>query len=463
VTDLMDLPARPAPAPDVAELAGRFPRDFTWGVATSAYQIEGAANEDGRGPSIWDTFSREPGRVENGETGDVASDHYHRLSEDLEILSRLGVSAYRFSVSWPRVLPAGVGAANEAGLAFYDRLVDGLMERQIRPMLTLYHWDLPQALQDRGGWTNLEIVDWFADYAGLLADRFGDRVTEWLTLNEPQVFAFHGNADGGHAPGLRDWPTALRVADSALRAHAAAASSIRAAVPSARIGAAINVNWVDPASEAEADRAAAARFSALNLDWFLDPLFGKGYPTLAVEAHAAAGHLDNLELASPPSGDLDFLGLNYYTHQVIASDPAAPFGLSGADAPGVERTTMGWEVYPDGLRQVLRRLHRDYAPPEIMVTENGAAFPEPRPDPAGKVADDQRRRFLERHISATADAIDEGIPVSGYYVWSLLDNFEWAKGYGQRFGIVHVDYTTLERTVKDSGEWYASLVKAARG
>jgi beta-glucosidase len=461
VTDLMDLPARPAP--EVAGLAGRFPAGFTWGVATSAYQIEGAANADGRAPSIWDTFSHEPGRVENGETGDVASDHYHHLSEDLDLLVRLGVSAYRFSVSWPRVLPVGVGAANEPGLAFYDRLVDGLLERQIEPMLTLYHWDLPQALQDRGGWTNPDMVEWFADYAGLLADRFGDRVTHWLTLNEPQVFAFTGNAHGVHAPGLRDWPTALRVADVALRAHAAAGSRIRAAAPSARIGASINVNFVDPASDGEADRAAAARHSALNHGWFLDPLFGRGYPSLAMEAHAAAGHLDDLDLPPPPAGDLDFLGLNYYTREVIASDPSAPFGTTGAAVPDVERTTMGWEVYPDGLRQVLLRLHRDYAPPAILVTENGAAFPDPEPDRDGPVPDDQRRRFLERHVSATADAMAQGVPVSGFYVWSLLDNFEWAKGYSQRFGIVHVDYATLRRTLKGSGEWYASLVRAARG
>jgi beta-glucosidase len=461
VTDLVDLPARPAP--EVAELAGRFPVGFSWGVATSAYQIEGAVNDDGRGPSIWDTFSHEPGRVENGETGDVASDHYHHLSEDLDLLSRLGVSAYRFSVSWPRVLPAGVGGPNEPGLAFYERLVDGLLERQIQPMLTLYHWDLPQALQDRGGWTNPHIVEWFADYAGLLASRFGDRVTEWLTLNEPQVFSFTGNAHGDHAPGLRDWPTALRVADAALRAHAAAVARIRAGAPSARIGAAINVNFADPASGSEADRAAAARFSAVNLDWFLDPLFGKGYPTLAMEAHAAAGHLDDLELAPPPGGDLDFLGLNYYTRQVIASDPAALFGLTDAPVPDVERTTMGWEVYPDGLRQVLLRLYRDYTPPAILVTENGAAFPDPAPDGDGPIADERRRRFLERHVTAVADAMDQGVPVSGYHVWSLLDNFEWAKGYGQRFGIVHVDYATLRRTLKGSGEWYASLVRAARG
>jgi beta-glucosidase len=460
VTDLMDLPARPAP--EVAELADRFPVGFTWGVATSAYQIEGAVNEDGRGRSIWDTFSHEPGRVENGENGDVASDHYHHLSEDLDLISRLGVSAYRFSVSWPRVLPFGVGPANEAGLAFYDRLVDGLLERQIRPMLTLYHWDLPQALQDRGGWTHPDVVEWFADYAGLLATRFGDRVTDWLTLNEPQVFAFTGNAHGVHAPGLRDWPTALRVADGALRAHAAAVSRIRAAAPAARIGAAINVNVVDPASDTEEDRAAAARHSALNHGWFLDPLFGMGYPALAMEAHAAAGHLDNLELAPPPSGDLDFLGLNYYTREVIATDPSALFGTGWVAVPRVERTTMGWEVHPDGLRRVLLRLYRDYAPRAIMVTENGAAFPDSDPDANGQVADHERRRFLERHIAATADAMAEGVPVSGFYVWSLLDNFEWAKGYGQRFGIVHVDYTTLQRRLKGSGEWYASLVRTAR-
>jgi beta-glucosidase len=261
---------------------------------------------------------------------------------------------------------------------------------------------------------------------------------------------------------MRDWPTALRVADAALRAHAAAAHRIRAAAPSARVGAAINVNVVDPATDSAADRAAAERHSAINHGWFLDPLFGKGYPALAMEAHAAAGHLEGLELASPPDGDLDFLGLNYYTREAIAADPSALFGIVGAPTPGVERTTMDWEVDPDGLRRVLLHLYREYAPRDILVTENGAAFPDPPPGPDGDIADEQRRSYLERHVAATAQAIEAGVPVSGYYVWSLLDNFEWAKGFGQRFGITHVDYTTLRRTLKGSGEWYASLVKAAR-
>jgi beta-glucosidase len=461
VTNVLDPTTNPDPA--VADLARRFPTGFTWGVATSAYQIEGAANEDGRGPSIWDTFSRQPGRVANGDTGDMASDHYHRLPEDLALLSRLGVSAYRFSVSWPRVLPDGRGAVNEPGLAFYERLVDGLLERQIRPMLTMYHWDLPQALQERGGWTNPDIVEWFAEYAGVLAGRLGDRVADWLTLNEPQVFAFTGHAHGVHAPGQRDWPTALRVADAALRAHAAAAARIRSTVPEARVGVALNINRVEPASDSEADAAAAALHSALNHGWFSDPLFGRGYPTVAMEAHAAAGHLDQLELEPPPAGDLDLLGLNYYTREVVAADPQAPFGIGSVSVPGVERTTMGWEVYPDGLRQVLLNLQREYSPPAIVVSENGAAFPDPAQDAAGNVADDRRRRFLERHVAATAQAIAEGVPVSGYYVWSLLDNFEWAEGFRQRFGIVHVDYATQRRTVKGSGEWYASLIRAAAG
>jgi beta-glucosidase len=459
LTQLTDQAAQPTP--DTVALARRFPPGFTWGVATSAYQIEGAADEDGRGPSIWDTFCHEPGRTENGETGDVAADHYHRLDEDLDLLQALGVGAYRFSVSWPRVLPSGTGRPNEAGLAFYDRLVDGLIVRGIRPMLTLYHWDLPQALYARGGWTNPEIVEWFADYAALLAERFGSRVTEWLTLNEPQVFSFTGHAHGVHAPGVQDWPTALRVADGALRAHAAAVPRVRAVAPAARIGAALNVNAVDAASDSEADVAAAARHSAINHGWFLDPLFGRGYPDLALEAHRAAGHLDQLELAPPPAGDLDFLGLNYYTREVIASDPDALFGTGWAATPGVERTTMGWEVHPDGMRQVLTRLYREYAPADIQVTENGAAYPEAEPGADGRVADEQRRSYLERHVAATAQAMAEGVPISAYYVWSFLDNFEWAKGFGQRFGIVHVDYTTLRRTVKQSGAWYASLIRAA--
>ena len=461
MTDLQEADAT-AGAEDVRALAARFPSGFLFGVASSAYQIEGAVAEDGRGPSIWDRFTHEPGRTANGDNGDVACDHYHRLEEDLDLMRELGVDAYRFSTSWSRVLPEGTGRVNEAGLAFYERLVDGLLGRGIQPVLTLYHWDLPQALQDRGGWTNEAAAEWFADYAGLLAARLGDRVRTWVTLNEPQVFAFTGHARGRHAPGIADWPTGLRASQVALAAHAAGTSRIRAAAPQALIGIALDLNHVAPASGSEADADAALRHRALQQDWFLDPLFGRGFPEAAVRAHADAGHLDGLQLREPAAGDLDFIGLNYYTREVVAADPSAPFGFSFARADGVPRTTMGWEVHPDGLAQVLRWLQETYQPPWIVVTENGAAFPEPDANDGEAVDDRDRSDYLAAHIGAAARAIGEGVRLTGYFAWSLLDNFEWAEGYGRRFGIVHVDYATQRRTVKDSGRWYQALIRAHR-
>ena len=449
---------------DTEALARRLPPDFVFGVASSAYQIEGAADEDGRGPSIWDTFSHEPGRTVNGETGDVACDHYHRWADDIALMRELGIGSYRFSVSWSRVLPEGTGTVNQPGLDFYDRLVDGLLGQGIAPLVTLYHWDLPQPLYDRGGWTNPSVIDWFGEYAERLAERLGDRVSRWLTLNEPQVFSFTGHADGRHAPGVNDWSTALRVADNAIRAHAAAADRIRALVPGAQVGVALNLNSVDPVTDTGANREAAERHLAINQRWFSDPLFGRPYPELAVRAHREAGHLpEDVDFAAENfGGRLDFLGLNYYTHEQIAADAEARFGYRHVRPPSVERTTMGWEVYPPGLHQVLAWLHRDYQPAEIMITEVGAAFPDP-PSPEGDVVDDPARtRFLADHVEMTARAIDDGIPVTGLYAWSLLDNFEWAEGYRQRFGIVHVDYGNQRRTVKGSGRWLKELIRAHR-
>jgi beta-glucosidase len=461
MTELID--AQPQREGGVIDLAGRFPPGFVFGVASSAYQIEGAVNEDGRGPSIWDAFAHQPGRTANGETGDVACDHYHRWEDDLDLMRGLGVDAYRFSVSWPRVLPEGTGHVNQPGLGFYDRLVDGLLERNIDPVLTLYHWDLPQALQERGGWATPDAAEWFAEYASVLADRLGDRVRTWVTLNEPQVFAFTGHGRGRHAPGIAHWPTALRVADNALAAHASAAARIRSAVPDARIGVALDLNQVEPATDSEADEQAALRHRALQQDWFLDPLFGRGYPEVALQAHAEAGHLEGLALAPPAQGALDFIGLNYYTRELVSADAVAPFGLRVIGAHGVRRTTMGWEIHPDGLRQVLRWLHASYAPRAIVVTENGAAFPDSDPLDGDAVDDAERRAFLADHVAAAAQALAEGVPLTGYFAWSLLDNFEWEKGYGQRFGIVRVDYATLRRSLKASGAWYGSLLAARNG
>ena len=448
---------------DVAGLAQRFPTGFTWGFAASSYQVEGAAAEDGRGPSIWDVFCRQPGRVTNGDSGDVACDHYHRWRDDVALMAQLGATGYRFSVSWPRVLPAGTGEVNRRGLDFYDRLVDGLLEAGIRPTLNLYHWDLPHALQERGGWASPEIVGWFAEYATVVAERLGDRIVEWMTVNEPQVFAFTGHALGVHAPGTTDWPTALRVADHALRAHGAASGAIRAAVADAQVGLALDINHAAPATDSAADARATDGWRATRHRWFLDPLFGRGYPAAGREAHASAGHLDGMELTDPPSlGKLDFIGLNYYSRETIAADGDAGFQWRVVQPAGAELTEMGWQVAPAGLREVLLDLRRDYAPVRIIVSENGAAYRD-EPEPDGTVRDVRRRRYLEAHLEALAEAIDEGVPVSGYYAWSLLDNFEWSHGYSKRFGLVSVDFASQRRRPKLSARWYQALIGAHRG
>jgi beta-glucosidase len=446
---------------DPTTLAGRFPPDFAWGFAASAYQIEGAASEDGRGRSIWDTFAREPGRIADGTTGDNACDHYHRFRDDIALMAGIGAKAYRFGVSWPRVQPNGTGPVNEPGLDFYDRLVDALLAAGIKPLANLFHWDLPQALQDDGGFADPRIVGRFADYATLVARRLGDRVPDWMTFNEPAVFAFLGHADGIHAPGQRDWPTALRVADNELRGHAAAVAAIRSVVKDARIGIAFDVNQVVPASDTDRDRRAATEWSAARDAWFLDPLFGRGYPRLGREVHGSAGHLHGVDLSDPPSGDLDYLGLNYYRRDPVSALSDRAFDWTIEARPGTEQTQMGWEVAPDGLREVLLALHREYAPREIVITENGAAYPD-TVDPDGRIRDDSRVAYLSRHVAAAADALAAGVPLTGYHVWSLLDNFEWSLGYTRRFGLVHVDFEDQRRTPKDSADWYRRLIAPGR-
>jgi beta-glucosidase len=448
------------PEQQVDILARRFPPDFTWGFAASAYQVEGAVREDGRGPSIWDTFSRQRGAIVNGDTGDIACDHYHRWREDAGLITEIGARAYRFSLSWPRILPSGTGSVNERGLDFYRALVDGLLARGVQPMINLFHWDLPQALQDRGGFANPDSVGWFADFSSIVADRLGDSVTDWMTFNEPAVFAFLGHADGIHAPGLRHWPTAMRVADNQLRAHAAAAEAIRATVRQPRIGVAVDINHVVPATDSERDRAAAAQYRAARDTWFLDPLFGRGYPDLGMRAHEAAGHLRGVELSAPPPGNLDYVGVNYYRQETVAADSEQPFDWHLQAPARAELTDMGWEVVPEGLTEGLVWIHREYSPAEFVVSENGAAYGD-RVDDDGQVRDPARQHYLERHVAAAADAMEAGVPLTGYYVWSLLDNFEWAMGYTKRFGLVHVDFATQKRTIKQSGAWYRSLITAA--
>jgi beta-glucosidase len=446
---------------DPQALARRFPAAFKWGFATSAYQIEGAVGEDGRGPSIWDTYSHTPGRVANGDTGDVACDHYHRYRDDVRLMAELGAQAYRFSVSWPRVMPSGTGTVNQRGLDFYRRLVDELRAAGVEPTLNLFHWDLPQALQDRGGFANPDVIGWFADFTSLIAARLGDSVNDWMTFNEPAVYAFLAHTDGLHAPGVRDWPTAMRVADNQLRAHALAVDAIKATVPDARIGVAVDINHFVPATDSERDRRAAERYRATRDRWFLDPLFGRGYPALGLEEHGAAGHLDGVELAEPPPGRLDYLGVNYYRRETVSANSEAPFDWRVEPPAGVELTEMDWEVVPDGLREGLVWVNREYAPREIIVSENGAAYPD-LVEANDVVHDADRQSYLARHIAAAADALDAGVPLRAFFVWSLLDNFEWSYGYAMRFGLVRVDFASQQRTPKQSAYWYQRLISAAR-
>jgi beta-glucosidase len=430
-----------------------FPEDFLFGTATAAYQIEGAWNEDGRGLSIWDTFSHTPGKTYRGETGDIACDHYHRYLEDVELMKRLSLNAYRFSVSWSRVLPEGRGRPNPKGIDFYNRLVDALLEAGIRPFVTLFHWDLPQALQDMGGFANRQICDAFAEYAALLRDELGDRVKDWITLNEPSVFAFMGHVLGVHAPGIQDPVKAAAVAHHLLLAHGRALDVLKQD-GSARVGTTLNLTAVEPASDSEADQEAARWADALQNRTFLDPLFGKGYPEETKQLFPPLPVEEgDLEAIARP---LDFLGINYYTRLIAREGASSPFKFNPVPGPG-KRTSMGWEVYPAGLTAVLKRVFADYAPPEIYITENGAAFEDPEPDSDGRVRDPERTDYLRDHLGAVLDAIDAGVPVKGYFCWSLMDNFEWSFGYSKRFGLIYVDYPSQRRFVKDSGFFFARI------
>ncbi|MFL5732929.1 MAG: GH1 family beta-glucosidase [Chloroflexia bacterium] len=435
-----------------------FPADFVWGAATASYQIEGGAKEDGKGPSIWDTFSHTPGKVKNGDTGEVACDHYHRWRDDIALMREIGLDAYRFSVAWPRILPEGRGQVNQAGLDFYERLVDGLLAADIQPFVTLYHWDLPQALQDNGGWANRDTAHLFADYAEIVARRLGDRVPAWITHNEPWVMAFLGYLFGEHAPGLRDLDAAGRATHHLLLSHGLAVPRIREASPGAQVGITLSLSPAEPAGDSEADAQAAARADAFSNTLFLDPLGRGQYPSL-VESFADQVKLPveegDLGIISVP---IDFVGVNYYRRSVVRDAPGTgPLNMENV-RPSGEYTTMDWEVYPEGLRILLERLKRDYSFPAYYVTENGAAFPDVVKD--GAVHDDRRRAYLEGHFAAAGQAIGNGVPLRGYFVWSLMDNFEWAYGYTQRFGIVHIDYNTQQRIPKDSAHWYRQFLAA---
>ena len=433
-----------------------FPPNFVWGVATSAFQIEGAAAEDGKGPSIWDTFCRVPGAIADGSTGDVACDHYHRWSEDLDLISELGVDAYRFSVSWPRVRPAGSGAWNDKGLDFYERLVDGLLARGIRPYLTLHHWDLPESLQAQGGWANRDTAHRFVEYATGIAARMGDRVSAITTHNEPWVISVLGHDTGIFAPGIKNRATAMQVSHHLLLSHGMALQALRAQGCVSKLGIVLNLSPVQPATDSPEDRALALLEDGRLVRWYMEPLFNASYPQDVLDflgPDAPKVEAGDLRCIAEP---MDFLGVNYYARSVVSA-------AQGWDvhAGGREITDMGWEVYPEGLTELMVRLHRDYPVPPLYVMENGAAFRDVVVE--GCVHDERRDDYIARHIAAVGEALRQGVPMQGYMVWSLLDNFEWASGYEKRFGIVHVDYETQRRTFKDSALRYRDFLASVRG
>ncbi|WP_123968638.1 GH1 family beta-glucosidase [Streptomyces sp. TLI_185] len=439
-----------------------FPPDFLWGTATAAYQIEGAVAEDGRSPSIWDTFSHTPGKVAGNDNGDVACDHYHRWREDIGLMRQLGTNAYRLSIAWPRVMPGGDGPVNPKGLAFYDELIDALLAAGIMPSVTLYHWDLPQTLQDRGGWPERDTALAFAEYASVVAERLGDRVSHWATLNEPLCSAWIGHLEGRMAPGLTDLTAAVRASYHLLLGHGLAVGAIRAAAPSAQVGLVTNLSTVHAATDREEDVRAARRQDGHVNRWWLDPVYGRGFPADMREVYGIELPEQEGDLATI-AAPLDWHGLNYYMPATVADDPSAPAPhVRSVRRLGVPRTGMDWEIDANGIETLLLRLTEEYGARRLYVTENGSAYPDVvRPD--GTVDDPERQEYLERHLAACASAARKGAPLAGYFAWSLLDNFEWAYGYDKRFGLVHVDYRTQVRTIKGSGYRYAEIVRRHRG
>ena len=457
-----------------------FPADFLWGTKTSAYQVEGSVDADGRGASIWDTFSHRSGTTRNGDTGDVACDHYRRMDQDLDLLADLGARAYAFSVAWPRVQPSGSGAANQAGLDFYRRLLDGLLKRSIVPVVTLYHWDLPQALEDAGGWVSRDTVKRFAEYAWLVAQALGDAVPMWITLNEPWCSSWLGYGTGEHAPGVRDSGKAAAATHHLMLAHGEAVSVLRAAVPSAQVGIGLNLQPTRAATDHADDRAASHRLDGNLNRLFLDPLFKSGYPADMLEHYA--GHRPgfdvvvdgDLEVISRP---VDFLAINFYAPTTVCAptrraearaagywipEPHRPELVGDLDAlqvlnPDNARTQMGWEIVPAALTELLVRIRAEYTSIPLYITENGAAFDD-YIGPDGAIHDAERIRYLEAHIRAVHSAIESGVDVRGYFVWSILDNFEWAEGFSRRFGLTWVDFRSGERIPKDSFAWYQRTI-----
>ena len=433
-----------------------FPKDFLWGTATASYQIEGFPLADGAGPSIWHRFSHTPGTTHEGDTGDVACDHYHHYKEDVAMMKGLGIKAYRFSIAWPRIFPNGKGKINLKGMDFYDRLVDELMNAGIEPFVTLYHWDLPATLQDEGGWLNRDIANWFSDYADYVFQNLGDRVKHWISLNEPWVTAFMGHMFGIHAPGMKDVYAAFKVVHNQLRAHSKAVNAFRDENLEGKIGITLSNRSQSPASQDKADvMAAQIAHEQMNYPLFLNPIFKGEYPQhlLAV----AKGYFpDGYERdMNEIKKSIDFVGINYYSGGLIKSDSRAPFGVKALER-GLEKTEMGWEIYPQGLYEILKGVQDTYNPKEVFITENGAAFKDSVI--AGEVHDQKRIEYLRSHFEQAHRALTDGVNLKGYFVWSLMDNYEWAEGYSKRFGIVYVNYKTQRRTIKDSAKWYSNVI-----
>ena len=435
-----------------------FPAGFSWGTATASYQIEGAWNEDGKGESIWDRFSHTEGKITTGDTGDVACDSYHRYKEDVALMKAMGMRGYRFSIAWPRVFPDGKGAVNQKGLDYYSRLVDELLSNGITPFPTLYHWDLPQALQDAGGWANREIIGQFTRYAETCVNALGDRVKNWMVFNEPWVFTFLAYLYGHHAPGLRDSELALKATHVVNLAQTSALRAMRATGKPEMIGTAFSMSSMYPASDSAEDRAAAERQHGFSNTWFLDPMYKGSYPAAYVEQEKTLARMDIRPGDMEQIRDkLDFIGINLYQRAIIANDPGN-LNTGGRLVPGPgPRTEFSWEVWPAAIYQMIKRIDADYGHPPIYVTENGCSYGS-APGADGRVHDDKRIEFYHGYVGQVARALDEGCDVRGYYAWTLLDNFEWAMGFSQRFGLTYTDFETQKRTIKDSGYWFRDLI-----
>jgi len=443
-----------------------FPAGFQWGAATSSYQIEGAARDDGKGESIWDRFARTPGRIDRGETGERACEHYHRMPADVALMREIGLTSYRFSIAWPRIQPDGRGKPNAKGLDFYSRLVDALLEAGIRPLPTLYHWDLPQALEDRGGWPQRDLAGWFADYAAIAAHALGDRAPDWIVFNEPWIFTVLGYLLGIHAPGRRDFDAFARASHTVALAQGEAFRAMKDTRSGLRIGTAFSMSPCEPAGDSDQDAAAAERYHRFANCWFLEPALRGRYPEAfpaGVPERAMDVREGDMQRCRAP---LDFIGINLYTRTRVRHAPESSWleALPAAGPPVGPVTEMGWEVWPQALHDMVLRISRDYStngrPPEIEITENGCAYGD-GPDPnTGRVSDPRRIEYYEGHLAALARAMEAGADVRGYHAWSLLDNFEWSFGYARRFGLVHVDFETQTRTLKDSARWYARVIDA---